>query len=233
MTRNITLDIARTVAIVLMVIFHFIYDLKFFAYITWDTPDGPGWRHFRWLIISLFFLCLGVSLTFTHRDVFKNNKFFVRLSQISLAALLISVITYSVIPQNWIFFGVLHFLALASCLVVWFVKLPKTSGIIGMICLLIGVLELLPSRWPFDLLSNSLPQYTNDYVAIFPWLGMVFIGVYIAHSKWFNADPLKPLIQEHSGRSLLYLTWPGQHSLRIYLLHQPIMMGFLYLSTRL
>lgn len=228
MNRNYTLDIVRTLAIVLMVIFHFIYDLKFFAYITWDIPDGHGWQQFRWLIISLFFLCLGISLTFAHKPGLRIKKFISRLAQISGAALIISIATYFAIPENWIFFGVLHFLAFASCVVIFFVNKPKLSLLTGTVFIGVGALEVFPNRWPFHLVFDGLPKYTNDYVAIFPWLGMVFIGVFIAHSQWFQSDPLRT--NNSSARSTL-LVWPGQHSLSIYLLHQPIMMGVLYLFS--
>lgn len=232
MKRNYTLDIVRTLAIVLMVIFHFIYDLKFFGYIAWDTPDGVGWQQFRWLIISLFFLCLGVSLTYAHRNSIRISKFLFRVAQISAAALVISIATYFAIPENWIFFGVLHFLAFASLVVVWLVNKPKLSLVIAAIFLIVGILEVFPHRWPFHLFFEGLPKYTNDYVAIFPWLGMVFVGVSIAHSQWFQSDPLANQKICYDSKSSSWIVWPGQHSLSIYLLHQPIMMGILYLISK-
>ncbi|MDT0594063.1 heparan-alpha-glucosaminide N-acetyltransferase [Glaciecola petra] len=229
MHRNITLDIARTFAICLMVVFHFIYDLKFFGYINWNIPDGHGWVQFRWIIISLFFLCLGVSLSFAHAKQFKGRKFFLRLMQISLSALLISVATFFAINDNWIFFGVLHFLALSSVIVIFFVSYPRVSLSIGIVFVVIGVMQVVPSRWPFHLLFDGLPKYTNDFVAIFPWLGLVFIGVSLGHSEWMKNDVLAPSLS--NSKHLATLVWPGQHSLSIYLLHQPIMMGILFLIS--
>lgn len=241
MHRNYTLDITRTFAIVLMVVFHFIYDLKFFGFVDWDTPDGFGWQQFRWLIISLFFICLGVSLTFAHERKIRWKKFSLRTSQIAGAALLISVISYFAVPNNWIFFGVLHFLALASVLAIGFVRRPKISLIVGICIVSLGAAQLIPSRWPFYLYFENLPRYTNDFVALFPWLGVVFLGISLAHCKWFKNDPLCPMLEriKRTESSIpkrvewqkQCLLWPGQHSLSIYLLHQPIMMGMLYLLS--
>jgi uncharacterized membrane protein len=229
MNRNYTLDVTRTIAIALMVIFHFIYDLTFFGWLDWDLPDGDGWRHFRWLIISLFFVCLGVSLTFAHRHSFRSRKFLIRFSQIAAGGLAISIATYIAIPENWIFFGVLHFLALASLICIPFVRFAKLSLALGLLIIAIGISGAVESRWPFDaLFTGKLPAYTNDYVAIFPWLGLVFLGIFLGHSKWFIADPLKQL-QGLPSQTLLI--WPGQHSLSIYLLHQPLILGGMYLVS--
>ncbi len=227
-TRIFTLDLTRTIAIVLMVIFHFIYDLKFFSLINTDIPDGSGWQQFRWIIISLFFLCLGASLHLTYRHHFNFKKFSTRVLQIAVSALVISVGSFYFINENWIFFGVLHFLAFASIVAIFLVKIPKVALVAGIGLMLLGVLQIVPSRWPFYLFFSDLPGYTNDYVAIVPWLGMVFIGVFLGSTTWFQSDPCKRWFSESTKRNIAF---PGQHSLIIYLVHQPILIGAIYLFT--
>lgn len=228
--RIYTLDLMRTLAIVLMVVFHFIYDLRIFSLIDTDIPDGTGWQQFRWVIISLFFLCLGASLFLTHHRAFYPRKFFTRVCQISAAALVISVGSYVFIPQHWIFFGVLHFLAIASLFAIFFVRIPTIALVVGNAFLLAGIMQWVPTRWPFHMLFDGLPDYTNDYVAFVPWFGMVLIGIYMGSCRWFVADPCKAWFS-HKIRPMT--VWPGQHSLSIYLLHQPILIGILYVITRL
>ena len=229
MQRNITLDFFRTLAISLMVIFHFIYDLKLFAVVDWDIPDGVGWQQFRWVIITVFFLCLGVSLKFAHSQTFKPKKYLTRLLQITAAALIISIGSYVFVPDNWIFFGVLHFIAFSSIVAIPFLKSPKAAFLCGMSIILVGALGLVKTRWPFHILFENLPSYTNDFVGIFPWLGVVLLGISLGYSKWLISDPLYKLSQTLSPKVNTLMSWPGQHSLSIYLLHQPVMVGVLYL----
>ncbi len=231
--RIIALDIARTIAIVLMVIFHFCYDLKMFSYVDWDVPDGRGWQEFRWAIVTLFFLCLGVSLSLAYSVAINWRKFSIRTGQIALSAAAISIGSYYAVPKNWIFFGVLHFLALSCVLGIAFVRFPKLSVLFGFIVMGVGMLELLPSRWPFYLFFDNLPSYTNDYVAFFPWFGMVLLGIGLGSTDWLKNDPFATL-KEHPKlhKPLTLIAWPGQHSLSIYLLHQPILVGILYLASQ-
>jgi uncharacterized membrane protein len=88
-SRNVSVDILRTLAIVLMVIFHFIYDLRSFGYVSWNIPDGPGWKEFRYVILSLFFVCVGVGLVFAHSGGIKWPDFWRRLAQVVVGAVLV------------------------------------------------------------------------------------------------------------------------------------------------
>ncbi|MCP3865813.1 MAG: DUF1624 domain-containing protein, partial [Aestuariibacter sp.] len=73
--RNITLDAIRTLAIVLMVVFHFAYDLRFFGWVDWNVPNGKGWREFRYVILTLFFVSVGASLVLGNFRKFNLKMF--------------------------------------------------------------------------------------------------------------------------------------------------------------
>jgi uncharacterized membrane protein len=213
--RIFTIDVLRTVAIILMVIFHFLYDLKFFGYVDWDTPDGPGWRSFRHVILISFFICLGASLNLSYHQAINWKKFSKRLSQIVLSALAISIVSLFMVPQNYIYFGVLHFIAIASLLCILFANKPLLSLIIGIVIILVFNMDLVSGIWPFTYIRASLPRYSNDYVGLFPWLGFVFIGIWLASTSFLKNDPLKSMSRYQ------WLASPGKHSLVIYLVHQP------------
>jgi uncharacterized membrane protein len=217
--RIFTLDLLRTFAIVLMVIFHFIYDLKFFAYVDWDIPDGEGWRSFRHLILMSFFLCLGASLHLSHGNGILWRKFLVRLFQIAVSAAAITVMSLVMFPNNYIYFGVLHFIAVATIICIGFASKPSLSILLGILIISLYQLNIVSGIWPFTSIRTYLPSYSNDYVGIFPWLGLVFLGIGLGASNWFKSDPLRRF------KKYSFLAKPGQHSLIIYLLHQPLFFG--------
>lgn len=220
-TRNILLDLIRTLAIVLMVIFHFIYDLRYFGWLDWHIPDGDGWKHFRYVILTLFFICIGAGLVYGHKNYFHARKFFKRLIQVSIGALLITLMSLIMFSESWVYFGVLHFIALASMLAIGFVNYPKISLITGGLIIFASLFGLLSKHWPFYYINEYLPDYTTDYVPLFPWLGVVLFGIWLAYQPWFN----KPWIKE--TKLTRKLAWLGQHSLIIYLIHQPILFAIL------
>jgi len=219
--RNIYLDLMRTFAIVLMVIFHFIYDLKYFNWLAWDIPDGNGWKHFRYLILSLFFICIGAGLVYSHAKKFHLKKFLVRLGKVAVGASLITLMSLLMFPHNWIYFGVLHFIIIASLLAVFFVIHPRIALLIGLCIISLFQLNYLSTYWPFNYINEYLPNYTTDYVPLFPWLGVILLGIPLAHSQWFN----KSRIKETKLTAILAL--PGKHSLLIYLVHQPLLFAIL------
>ncbi|MBL4941278.1 MAG: DUF1624 domain-containing protein [Colwellia sp.] len=219
--RNIPLDLMRTLAIVLMVIFHFIYDLRYFGWVNWDIPNGDGWRHFRYVILTLFFLCIGASLVYSHQDKFHFKSFFFRLGKVAIGAILITLMSLVMFAQQWVYFGVLQFIIVASLFGALFIYLPKISLITGISIIMIALLGWINKRWPFDYINDLLPDYTTDFVPLFPWLGVILLGITLGHNKAFN----RKIFNESPLTNLL--AKPGKHSLIIYLLHQPLMFALL------
>lgn len=212
-----------------MVIFHFIYDLKYFGFVDWDTPDGSGWREFRYVILTLFFTCMGIGLAIAHRTDVQWRKFALRLAQIAAGALAVTVMSLFTVPNNWIYFGVLHFIFVATLLALPLLRKPNLALVISGVILVAYNMDWIQGRWPFNYIREYLPYYTNDYVPLFPWLALVYFGVWLSYQSYLLSDPLKKC---HSQPGLIL---PGRHSLIIYLLHQPLMFAgfytFLFLTS--
>ncbi|CAI6160040.1 MAG: hypothetical protein SPLUMA2_SPLUMAMAG2_00871 [uncultured Sulfurimonas sp.] len=68
------LDIARGMAIVFMVLFHFCFDLDNFGYVDFDLKHGDFWKYFRYFIVSIFILLAGISAQITHKNGIDRKK---------------------------------------------------------------------------------------------------------------------------------------------------------------
>lgn len=227
--RLLHIDLLRGIAIALMVAYHFCYDLSYFGYASFDFQTDPFWLHTRTLILSLFLLLVGVSLVLSTRQGLRLRPYLRRLGILIACAALISLASSLMFGSRWIFFGVLHFIALASVLGVLFVRVPWLALPLGIGLI---ILDQSFSHAYFDQpglqwigLMTHKPA-TEDYVPLIPWFGVVLIGIGLAKAfvrtpPWLmrlNAAPLARLLQ-HAGR----------HSLPIYMLHQPLLIGALWL----
>jgi uncharacterized membrane protein len=65
---------------------------------------------------------------------------------------------------------------------------------------------------------------TEDYVPLFPWLGVVLIGVAVGH---LLLERGRAWLAAADSQAPGWLAWLGRHSLVIYLVHQPVIMGLL------
>ena len=222
-TRNHLIDLLRASAIVMMVLFHFIFDLSFFGYVALSIPNGEGWREFRALIVSLFLITMGASLVLANPGQIQWHKLFKRSALLLIGAVMTTAVSLLVTPSEWIYFGILHFILLASWLCLGLRQRPTLALVLAVSLVLLYNAQLLPSNWPFSLWSALLPEITADFVAPVPWLAAVLFGMYLAHQRWF----LQPywLTLKVPG----WMQWASQQSLWIYLLHQPLFFAGFYL----
>ena len=221
--RNLSIDLIRTLGIVLMVIFHFCFDLKHFGYHQWDIPNGLFWVRFRAVILALFLGCVGVGLAVAHGNSIRPRTFFRRLGKLTLAAMTVTAMSLVMFPDIWIYFGVLHFIALASVVSLPLAGRPWLAGQFGAGIVLLYHLGFPEYGWPFGYITQWLPGFTNDFVSPSPWLGVVWIGIAVGHSNWLRKDPLR--VMPGAAR----IGAPGRHSLLIYLVHQPLLYGLFLL----
>ena len=118
------LDLARGFALAAMAVYHFAWDLEFFGYAPPGMTALGGWKLFARCIASSFLFLVGVSLFLAHAQRIRWPGFLRRLAMVAGAAAAISVATYFAVPGAFIFFGILHQIALASLLGLAFLRLP-------------------------------------------------------------------------------------------------------------
>ncbi len=222
--RDGWVDAVRASAILLMLVFHFCYDLRYFGYVDWQVPNGSGWWQFRYLILTLFLATVGASLSLAHERGTRWRSFLKRAGQIGLAALGITLVSLYLFPQGWIYFGILHFIFVASFVGLVLVARPRVAFWAGLSIVVLYGLGVLSGRWPFAYISAWLPGYTEDYVPFFPWLGVVFLGIWagwMLRNHWHIPGLTLPR----------WIDWPARHALLVYLAHQPLFFaGFMLLG---
>ena len=124
--RYVFVDVWRGLAIIGVVAYHFGWDLNFFGFIPSSAMfSGPVTAFARILAGSFMFL-VGVSLVLAHDRNIHWRKFLKRLAKLVVAAVAISLITYFLFPEGFIYFGILHSIAVASVLGLAFLPLPIT-----------------------------------------------------------------------------------------------------------
>ncbi len=226
------IDLARGVALIAMAIFHLAWDLEFFGYAEPGMTLQFGWKLFARSIAASFLFLVGISLYLAHRDGIRWRPFRIRLLQIAGAAALITLATWFATPDRFIFFGILHQIAVASLLGLAFLRLP--AGLLFLAALtVIAAPHFLraplfdsPSLWWVGLSTED--PLSNDYVPLFPWFGAVLAGIATGRIA-ARAGILSRLARRRAGSWARPLRFAGRHGLAFYLLHQPVLIGALSL----
>jgi uncharacterized membrane protein len=217
--RSGYLDALRGLAVVWMIIFHFAYDLKMFNYVGWDFTQG-FWYGFPRVIAFTFLFCVGVSITLAHHDRIHWDSLRKRCLKIGTGAALISLGTWLVFPDQWVFFGTLHCILVGSILGTLIVhQRPLIYG------LLIGIL-IAQYALGYDIqwVSSIVRRPSVDFIPIYPWFWAILLGMGLA-------PHLEKLSLLQAIRPPRWLDFASKHSFEIYLIHQPLFFGLLWLVS--
>ncbi|VAW93846.1 hypothetical protein MNBD_GAMMA21-152 [hydrothermal vent metagenome] len=227
-TRYPLIDALRGSAIIMMIVFHFSFDLALFKYADFDFYHSPYWLNFRILIVTIFTFVMGMSLYLANKNGIIWYKYFKRIAVLLAAALLVTISTWFTSGERFIYFGILHFIVVASLVAIPFLKLYWSNLVIGLILIIIANLYTNPMFHNIYLQWIGFMEHkpaTDDYAPLLPWFGIVLIGIFFA--RWAITEKQVDFIQNWQIRSSFsrWLVFAGIHSLLIYLLHQPLFFG--------
>lgn len=233
------LDVLRGAALLNMLAYHALYDWVYVFGHTggWYDIWSPGCHVWQQYICWSFILLSGYSFTLARRPL-KNGLL------VAGCAVVLTVVTAGFLPSESIWFGVLHLNAAAvllSCLLRPLLeKCPAGAGLAACAMLFaltnqvpegyLGFESLrlcpLPAAWyRTNLFWLGLPDLTKfssaDYFPLIPWLFLFWCGLFLAR-----------LWRPGAGRApaaLRPLACVGRHTLLVYMLHQPVIYGALWL----
>ncbi|WP_346909340.1 heparan-alpha-glucosaminide N-acetyltransferase [uncultured Roseibium sp.] len=233
MSRIPVIDALRGFAILAMIAYHLSWDLSWFGFVGWPVSDGPGWRIFSGAIAGSFLFLAGASLVLAHGQGIRWKAFWKREAVIVAAALAVSAGTYFTFSGIFVRFGILHSIAAGSLIALPFVRLPVLFAYAAAV-----VVYTMPHWASSPVFDGDLFLWTGlgtpasgsvDYVPLAPWAAAVLLGVAV-----FKTPGMPALLE--AVRPLRLASWPGRlirfcgrRSLAIYLVHQPVLYGLVWL----
>ena len=227
------LDAARGLALIGMLVVHFLYDLTdLTGVLTWQEP---GWFLFvKNRCGAVFLVISGISATLGSHSLRRG-------CQVLACGLLCTAVTYGMYALGFadqsivIYFGVLHCLGICMVLWHWLGRLNSRLLLgLGIVLTLAGLyVETLyfdVSGWLIPL--GLCPEWfeSSDYFPLLPNLGFFLVGTWIGQQVYKDKQTRFPGVNEKYYRPLCAL---GRSSLWVYLLHQPVLAGIAMLIAAL
>lgn len=225
MKRHGFIDLFKGIAVMLMVIYHFYYfpNQYGFTEIKYDTPFLKTIARIAQII---FITTVGINLHLSKRNM-KDKKDFIkkslkRIAKIFFFAILMSIFTYAVFGDDFVKFGILHFVALSSLLLF---MIADDKQVISIITIIIVMLIYALKNDP-NILENSFPKpigfilgFNREYSAIdhfplIPWILLVCIGILLGSL----VHDYKPRFYKENNLTEI-IEIMGKYSLEIYAVH--------------
>ena len=215
------LDSIRGFALFLMLGYHFSFDLNSAGAASIDF-QRPVWLAYRALILLLFLGVAGMGIFLAGKARPR------RVLRLAGCAATISCATWWLFPDTWVFFGILHFIVVASLVGPMFARVPRA-------CLPAGIaLVAAPFLYRSSAFNGGLLQLTGlalqlprtvDFVPLCPWLGVVLLGIFVGSLiqgkdySWLQAGDTR-------------LAALGRHTLLFYMTHQMLLLPLAWLIAR-
>lgn len=229
------IDALRGFAVAQMIVYHFIYDLNHFGWLQLAMTRDQPWVGWRTAIVTQFLLLVGVSLVLrlAHRP--GGRDFWLRWAQVAAAAALVSLGSWLMFGPRFIYIGILHFIVAALIIARALAPLREWNFLLAVGAFLAWWLYRDPAfnAAPANILGfvTAKPR-TEDYVPLFPWLAAVLAGLGLGSLWQRRGFALAPVWQQLNARPPRLLVILGTWALTVYLIHQPILIGLLWLVRR-
>lgn len=229
-------DLARTAAIGMMIVYHAAYDVDLLAPQVGLDPLSGGWRALQVATGSSFLAIVGASLAISNgrrrargeRGAALVRHHARRAAQVAAAALLVSAATFVALGDDYVRFGILHCIAVAMIVCAALAPLGRWNLPLAAAAVAAGLaLRGAPASGVPGLMVLGVPPEGTagvDWYPLLPWLGPALAGLAIGQvlypagrrGDWGRLLPAAPPWAAAAG-------WPGRHALPIYLVHQPVL----------
>lgn len=215
-------DVLRGIAIIGMIVYHFIWDLNFFGFNVFVNGLGL----FQKIVAGTFILLVGISLTLRYSHQRKSwDYYFKRGLMIFAWGMIITVVTKMVLGDNFVRFGVLHLIGVSIMFAYPFMKWKWLNVLfgIGSFVVYYFIKNTSSSLWYWIGFSPTFGSV--DYFPLFPWFGIVLFGIFVGNILYKGYKRQFKIV----NLRVKWLEFLGQHSLIVYIVHQPILLGLIWI----
>jgi len=232
------IDFLRGLAVLAMVVSNFLFDLYFFLGLPALSPDGwPG--VLARLTAGTFILLVGVSLSLSYARRKSRGEgfahYFKRGCGLILLGMVVSVATWFTAGKQLVIFGVLHLIGTSILLSYPLLRFGTLNTVFGLAVILAArLLGRITVTFPWLIPLGLAPRTFKsvDYAPLFPWWGLVLIGIGLGSILYRNGSRRFSLPFLGSSPFVIGLGLAGRHSLIVYFAHQPLLLGALWLYMK-
>lgn len=229
------IDLARTVAIAMMVVYHVGYNVDFLVGTVENDALGLGWRALQGATGSLFLFLVGVTFTISDAAARRRGldwagrlrKHALRGGQVVGCGLIVSLATLVAVGDGWVRFGILHAIGASLLLAPFVARIGIWNAPLGAAAILAGLAIQhagLDVPGLFPLVWEPSGRAGIDYYPLLPWFGVVMLGIAVGTLLYPDGRPGR-WSERLASVPPRWLTSPGRHSLVIYLVHQPVLIA--------
>ena len=244
--RFIEIDMIRGLAIILMIFAHLLWDLDYFGIM---PLNNQFYSIMQKTVTPFFFLLVGIGLIVSKKRIenmpLKAEKTYytnliLRGLKIFSLGMILTTATLIAIPGRPVLFGVLHCIGFSMILSVPFLKYRNYTPLFALLFIFMGSLVSQYSieaptifHLAVGLHQTNVFLYTVDYFPLLPWFGVCLLGVVVGDILYSGNERRFRMPDLSKYKPAKIFQWVGQHSLIIYLLHQPVIAGALFVFMTL
>ncbi len=232
------IDVLRGIAVILMILYHFVYNLYYLAEYSIKLRAGI-WPLLARIISLSFIFLVGISMTLSFsraKILYPKINFFLKYLKRGLKifswGLIVTLITWIFFREKFVIFGILHFIGISIIIAYPFLRLRYWNVLFGSAFIILGLyLRRLAFGFSWLMWLGLRPERLNtfDYFPILPWFGVILFGLFVGNPLYPGYKRKIRLPDLSNIAFIREFCFLGRHSLLVYLLHEPVLIAFMYL----
>ena len=243
--RAFEIDLLRGITLCWVIFMHFTYDMRYiFKVNAFDYLDGKAyWTFWEPLVLCVFVGLAGICCSFSRNNLKRGIK-------LAVVAAILTLVTY--LADRYmklgclILFNVIHVLAVSILIYTLISFVERRFGIderkvdLLLFFIAVWVMTIGPQLFrfngifennillPIGIYGKTYPDM-GDYMPLIPWFGVFLAGAVVGRVLYKDKKTLFPDAPEALHKISKPFEFIGRHSLIIYIVHQPLIIGAAYL----